>query len=275
MKAIKDVLRQITTDGIEGIASHIQQSPSRPHLSVATPSLSEGCMACEGGWVAVEVDGVRRSKRCECRRKAIRAERLALIPAQYRKFGEPDLDSAVAQTKPDPTDPRKGWHPSQNTVLRKVQATRMGSYLFAGRNGSGKTFFYCALYRHAVMSDRRTAICSLAELLGQYKAWEMMSQEQRGEATRKNGRPLVLPFDLKTDDKWSLFLDEIEKARVTDFTSELMFQLLSMVRDFGHQLVCTTNMRWEELADKWSKIDSVYGNSIMTRLSMCELIEMF
>ena len=72
-----------------------------------------------------------------------------------------------------------------------------------------------------------------------------------------------------------MFLDEFEKANVTDFTSRMLFELLNTLRDFGHQVIITSNKDWDQLRVHWSRIDEVYGNSIMMRLQHCDIIEMF
>ena len=89
------------------------------------------------------------------------------------------------------------------------------------------------------------------------------------------GYPLILPEDLSSGREYTVFLDEFEKASVTDFTSRMLFELVQGLRDFGHQLIVTSNKDWVGLLDHWSRIDEIYGNSIMTRLHACALIEMF
>jgi DNA replication protein DnaC len=143
--------------------------------------------------------------------------------------------------------------------------------VFLGSNGTGKTHIAWALYRHAVVSGRTSIGCLLSELIDSYKTWELANDEEKLKA-----RPLILPDDLKVNGKrYTLFLDEFEKARATEFTSETLFRLLNAIRDFGHQLIVTSNKNWEGLLDRWSKIDDVYGNSIMMRLKDCHLVEMF
>lgn len=104
-----------------------------------------------------------------------------------------------------------------------------------------------------------------------------MNPDDRVTAQREktNSRPMVLPEDLQSAVAQTLFLDEFEKASVTEFTSRMLFELLNAVRDFGHQVIVTSNKDWDQLREHWSRIDQVYGNSIMTRLRGCLLIEMF
>jgi DNA replication protein DnaC len=152
------------------------------------------------------------------------------------------------------------------------------SFLLCGRNGSGKTHIAWALYRHAVVSGRSAIGCLLAELIESYKNFELMEQSERSKAMRDftRDRPFILPDDLKTgEQRHTLFLDEFEKARTSEFASECLFRLLNAARDFNHQLIITSNLDWQRMRDRWSNIDDVYGNSIMTRLRDCRLVEMF
>jgi DNA replication protein DnaC len=152
------------------------------------------------------------------------------------------------------------------------------SFLLCGRNGTGKTHISWALYRHAVVSGRKAIGCLLADLLDAYKKFELLETAEKMRAMRDftPSRPPILPEDLMTDDRrFTVFLDEFEKARPTEFASESLFRLLNAARDFNHQLIITSNLDWEGMRDRWSKIDDVYGNSIMTRLQDCHLIELF
>jgi DNA replication protein DnaC len=72
-----------------------------------------------------------------------------------------------------------------------------------------------------------------------------------------------------------LFLDEFEKARPTEFASEMLFNLLDAARNFNHQLVITSNLDPEKLRAHWSRIDEIWGNSIMARLWDCHRVELF
>lgn len=86
---------------------------------------------------------------------------------------------------------------------------------------------------------------------------------------------MILPEDLLSSVKRTIVLEEFEKASVTEFTSRMLFELLNAIRDYGHQVIITSNKDWDQLREYWSRIDEVYGNSIMTRLAGCTLIELF
>lgn len=205
--------------------------------------------------------------RCRCLKRSIARKALSVIPRA--QFGRPKL----SRLKPDPSR-----HPKQPQVSALLKSAPDDSYVICGDNGVSKTHMGWALYRRAVERRRAAKACLLAELLEEFKEWELKSHEERLLAQRDGvgGRPMILPDDLKTDKRrYTLFLDEFEKARATEFSCEQLFKLLNAARDFDHQLIITSNKEWDELRARWSRIDEVYGNSIMKRLEGCKLIEMF
>jgi DNA replication protein DnaC len=169
-------------------------------------------------------------------------------------------------------------HPAQTSAIALTKARPDDSFLLCGRNGTGKTHLSWALYRRAVVSGRKAVGLLLADLLDSYKKFELLDQAEKARAMRDYtpDRPPILPDDLKTDERrFTLFLDEFEKARPSEFACECLFRLLNAARDFNHQLIITSNLDWNGMRERWSKIDDVYGNSIMTRLQDCHLIELF
>lgn len=210
---------------------------------------SASCWRCrDTGWQVV-AGGV---KECLCRRRAILRSSLRIPPV----FGTPRLSRLK---------PRTENHPLQVKAIELIRRAPEGSYLFTGRNGSGKTHLCWALCRAALIRGQRVRAILLSELLSQYRAWEMDGPD----------RPAVLPDDLKLGHGYTLFLDEFEKVNTTEFASRKLFELLNCARDFQHQILVTSNKDWSRLRDVWSRADGVYGDSIMKRLEGCQLIELF
>jgi len=86
--------------------------------------------------------------------------------------------------------------------------------------------------------------------------------------------PRVRAIDLRKQGKrWFIFLDEFEKARPSEFSSEQLFNLLDAAAAFNHQIVITSNFKVDQLRDHWGRIDPVWGNSIMTRRQVCREID--
>jgi DNA replication protein DnaC len=140
-----------------------------------------------------------------------------------------------------------------------------------GRNGTGKTHIGWALFRNAIAQRRSAVACAIRDLLADFRRVEigvpngetLRSPRVTAEQLRKPGKP------------WLLLLDEFEKARPTEFASEQLFNVLDAAKSFNHQIVVTSNLKANELRAHWSRIDEIWGNSIMTRLSDCHQVEMF
>lgn len=212
------------------------------------------CAVCSDvGMVTVFVEGVSKGvKRCECRTRKIIQAGLKDVPPE---FGVPMLGSLA---------PRPGLHRDQRAVIEHMKQHPFESYLFCGENGTGKSHFAYALYVHALFAGRRSVACTLRELLDEFKRMEMREAGADGKAFMAR----VTPGQLQQDkERWTIVLDEFEKARVTEFTSEMLFALLDSAWKYGHQMIVTSNKSIEELIDRWGRIDEVYGRSIVKRLA--------
>lgn len=207
----------------------------------------------------MEGDTLIGVKLCICARRALARNRLKIVPPA---FHNPKLSTMK---------PRPDLHPSQAKMIASVRANPDESYLLLGRNGSGKSHVAWALYRYAVAGRRPVMACTVRDLLADFRRVEIGVPD--GETLRP---PRVTPADLRrSEQRWFLFLDEFEKARPTEFASEMLFNLLDTAKSFNHQLVVTSNFNVEQLREHWGRIDQVWGNSIMTRLQDCNQVEMF
>lgn len=225
----------------------LQAYKNQSQSSEAEPKV---CWRCRGtGWQEMP-GGVRT---CLCQRLKILRTSLRIPPV----FGKPKLSRLR---------PRESAHPLQANAIDTIKQAPAASYLFTGRNGSGKSHMCWALCRAALIRGRRVRAILLSELLGQYRQWEL---------DESASRPVILPDDLKLGYPYTVFLDEFEKAKTTEFASRKLFELLNAARDFEHQLLITSNKEWDGLRNVWSGTDPVYGDSIMKRVEQCRLIEMF
>jgi DNA replication protein DnaC len=169
--------------------------------------------------------------------------------------------------------PNSNRHPQQAVIIAELKRHPDRSYLFCGENGSGKTHFAWALYRHSLSKGRRVVGCSVRELLEDYRKAAING---KGEEEVASFRPRVLPADLRVKgQEWTIFLDEFEKARPSEFASEVLFELIDAAYQFQHQLIVTTNFTVEKLITHWGRLDEVWGKSIVRRLEGCVIIEMF
>jgi DNA replication protein DnaC len=219
------------------------------------------------GWVYVEpaLDNRAGCIRCECRQRKRLEARSAEIPNYYALYGEPRLGEIQPQCGRDSAIPSKGWHPEQARHLQRLRTDPARSWLLMGSNGTGKSFFGWALWWNAVTAGRPAVSYRLKEFVLEYRGWENNTDRA---ADRPASRPRLLPFDLRTKIKYTIFVDESDKLdRISPYVSQLFFDLVTNIRDYGHQLIMTTNLDWDGLSRMWSEQGEVYGASIMKRLS--------
>lgn len=222
----------------------------KPQMQQITPLLSVNsapielpdCPNCLDGWIVVEGEGARR---CECLRNKIRARALARIPTIYQKL---TLETIAA----DPTR-----HTDQGLIISAMRRQPETSFAFFGANGCGKSLFGWLLYRRAVDSNRFAVGLPLAELLEQFRGYERDPDKL----------PSIGPSDLRQDKRrYLVFLDEVEKARPSEFAAEMLFRLVDAAYSFDHQLVIASNQTPDELSAHWAKNGGTYGPSIVRRI---------
>ncbi len=189
-------------------------------------------------------------KACVCRLEKIRREKLSIIPEKFQ--------AATLET----LQPNTGKHPNQAKIVSVVKANPRASFFLAGGFGTDKTYMMWALYRDAVLNDRRTVIASLTELLNEFKAFIQTSSD----GTEKK-YPRISADELRQNHtKYSIFLDDVDKARPTEYTAEQLFQLADAIYAYGHQIVVTTNLSVEKLTEHFNRADERYGGAIIRRL---------
>jgi DNA replication protein DnaC len=152
-------------------------------------------------------------------------------------------------------------HKKQEVVLAKVKQEPFKSYLFLGNSGVGKSYIAWAMWKNAAIKGRRAISTTAAELMQEYRELEVADSVE-------DFRPRVLPSDLAQQQfKYTIFIDEIEKMRVSPFSMEKLFQLIKNVVDYQHQLIVTSNMREIELKNYFGQLDKAWGAAIMRRLT--------
>lgn len=161
----------------------------------------------------------------------------------------------------------------QKRVLTSMRENPESSFFLAGTFGCGKSLMMWMLYRHVVlMAETRVVATTLTALLNEYKA--LM------QASRNDSDP-VLPClnaeELRQNkQRYSIFLDDIDKARPTEYAAEQFFEIVNAIYDFRHQIVVTTNLGMQALTEHFNRADPRYGGAIVRRLvDNAKVVEMF
>lgn len=225
----------------------------------------EVCSDTGYSFAPVEYRGrtITEARKCECVLRKIAEQKILKIPAEYRS-------SELATLQP-----RKDLHPKQAEYIGIMKANPHGKYILSGDFGTGKTHFFWALYREAIAANRKVWAGTLQSLISTY--------QQAIEASQRNETPHILPItadDLRqTETPYSLFLDDIDKARATEYTAEQLFALIDACYSYGHQTVVTTNLSIDRLIEYFGRADKDFGRfggAIVRRLlDNAHEIEMF
>lgn len=207
---------------------------------------------CELCWdTGMELLGRLGARKCTCRIVRTRDKLLAKIPPRFR-------DVRLEYLVPD-----KERHRKQATLFAFAKANPEVNYFLAGDAGTGKTMLMWALYAYAVELGKRVVrAITLAELLDQYRAF---IRDSIAGATPKF--PLIGAEDLRSSDrKYAIFLDDIDKAKPTEYAAEETFKLVNAIYEEEHQLVVTTNKPSWSLIRHFNRADEDYGEPIIRRM---------
>lgn len=278
--------RAVGADLARRMSEQIERGQVPPELGGAAPPAAisgrgrssaggakrgHGCELCDyTGYVFVAPYcdlGTRREcssgvRRCECVERRIVERALAAVP---KELGMPRLEDLRPRYDLHPHGPfARRVGDVQAAAIAEMRARPEASYLLCGENGTGKTHLAYALYLEALFAGRRVVACTVQELLDEFKRMELRETGRDGGAFRAR----VVPEDLRQKHtRWTVLLDEFEKARVTEFTCETLFALLDAAWKFGHQLLVTSNKDFAGLEERWGRVDEVYGRSIVKRLT--------
>lgn len=199
-------------------------------------------------------------KDCVCYLEKVRRKRLSVIPPKFANL-------CLAQIQPD-----ESVHPLQKSFVPVLKTSPSDNFFLAGRFGTGKTLMMWMLYREAVMNDKRVVACTLTELLNEYKVF-IQASISGGELVY----PRLSSGDLRQNHtRFSIFLDDIDKAKPTEYVAEQFFELADAIYAFNHQIVITTNLTAVKLIEHFERADERYGGAIVRRLmDNAHRVEMF
>lgn len=199
-------------------------------------------------------------KDCLCKLERLRQKRLEIIPSFFR-------DSILSELQPMPK-----VHALQKEIIPKIKSNPFDNYFLSGKTGKGKTLMMWALYREAVMNDKKAIACTLTELLNEFKTFIQLSIANQ---------PLIYPRITASDlrqshTKYSIYLDDLDKAKPTEYAMEQLFEIANAIYENGHQVVITTNLRLDDLTKHFERADERFGGAIVRRLTNnSNIYEMF
>jgi DNA replication protein DnaC len=218
----------------------------------SAPSAEPNCLECgDLGWVE-KGTGLGW---CKCRKQIILERKLSIVPPLYRDV---DLWSTM--------EPRPDIHRSQQEVFSVIKENPFDSYLLLGAGGVGKTRIMWALFRNAVMEGREVFACTAIQLLAEYRASFDDPESPvtvRGEWLRMNSKPT------------SVFIDDIDKARPSEYAAEQLYDVVDAAYSTSHQLVVTSNLDIPVLIKHFERADERYGSPIVRRLADSTVVKMF
>ncbi|MGA2261228.1 MAG: AFG1/ZapE family ATPase [Acidobacteriota bacterium] len=199
--------------------------------AAATPCIAPGnepeheCPRCmDSGWRRIDLSGNAGMRQCECVEEKARARCLALIPERFR-------DSSFESFKP--RDPR------QERALSLMQGNPGGSWYLTGAYGNGKTHLLYAQYRELVTAGQ--ARCHVRTTR------ELVEELRRAEFDEDFVSPVIAAASRHR--RYHLFWDDIDKLKLTDFKTEVLFDLVDSLYRHKHGLTVTGNYSMRDLVE--------------------------
>lgn len=203
-------------------------------------SPNPACEVCEDlGWIRLPT-GVAR---CECQKRKAVAEKLRKIPERFK-------DSTFANYVPE--------NGRQVEALAKISSDFTRSFFIFGDYAHGKTHLATAQYRTLVAIERGCEFLTMAELIGELRRSEMDAEYFCTVRQR-----------VRSAEKFHLFIDDIDKFKVTDFKFEVLFDLFDTIYKRKLGLTVTSNYGLREL----STSGAVHPSIVRRIDDICEVVE--
>lgn len=185
------------------------------------------CEQCEGGWIITTENGNTATRECECRR-VLKLERMlerAGLPARYL-----DATFDTYDWRGTPPSIQRAYLDSK-TYAENFLTDREQGLLLYGSVGTGKTHLAVSIIRHVTLAlSVRTNFVDFRQLLKRLQGTFTTSTQSTEEVMRP-----VLDAEL-------LVLDEIGAARATDWTFEIVEEVLNHRYNQALATVITTNL---------------------------------
>ncbi len=200
------------------------------------------------------------AKPCECILLEKFQRQLLKVPEIFRAA---DLFKVKAQPH---------IHEAQSAAIEAMRMDSTRSFAFIGDFGTGKTHLFYCLHNYAAKTSRKVYASTLRGLIDNYQ--QTINRSRAGEL---NAMPEIRAVDLQqSHTKYSIFLDDLDKAKPSEYVAEQLFELVDSAVNFKHQLCWTSNLTIDELGDHFKRADQRFGGAIVRRLQTAtEVVEMW
>lgn len=233
------------------------------------------CDECEDiGYVSfVREDGSSAARACVCREEKIKKARfLEAIDKTPPKFRERHgVIDGFRSIKPNPQ-----VHPRQPEVLSYLSSAPDNSFWIYGRTGAHKTTFAWALLQEAGRVGRMiggNTGRNLIDTLRNYELHQRVSSKHSFysiEQLEEKGR------------RFHILIDDIDGIRISEYTCELIWELLEKIQTFEHRLIVTSNRSIDETLADWVRRDvdgranaRNYVEKIIRRFKeLCQIVDL-
>jgi DNA replication protein DnaC len=183
------------------------------------------CTHCrDSGWRQVDLPGRAGMKQCECVAQQGQVRNLALIPERFKS-------STFESFKPR--------DPKQQRALSLLRKEVGGSWYLTGAYGNGKTHLLYAQYRQVVISGKMRCHVRTTR--------ELVEELRRAEFDEDFVSPVLAAASKPAP--YHLFWDDIDKLKMTDFKTEVLFDLVDSLYRQKHGLTVTGNYSMRDLVE--------------------------
>jgi DNA replication protein DnaC len=191
-----------------------------------SPASEKLCSLCGGtGWQRAGAGDSGGYRRCACVKARIVEARLSVIPALFR---EADFQSYRALNAP------------QERAASLMKSLPDGSWYLTGHYESGKTHLFYAQYREMATADKiHCHVRTTRELVGELKRMELENDFVSPVIAAAYATP-----------PYHLFWDDIDKLKLTDFKTEVLFDLVDALYRRKYGLTVTANYSLQELVER-------------------------
>jgi DNA replication protein DnaC len=203
------------------------------------------CRVCsDTGWRRAEGEEYIGLKRCECVKERIRAARLAEIPERFR-------ESTFESYRPK--------NPTQEWALCQIREDPGGSFYLTGSYGSGKTHLLYAQYRETVLAGKiRCHVRTTRELIEELR---------RAEFDDSFISPVILAA--AKPDPYYFFWDDAKKLKITNFRTDVLFDLVDTIYRQNHGLTVTSNYLMWNLVER----ERLHPAIVRRMDDMCRIVD--